>query len=266
MAAQIDETNESRSRDGKTVTLHYFIWDTTDDAEALALLSATAPATYEDFVATEEPSLKPVGRGVWHGEQVYERSSEEPPELGPNDPIQYKHGVTFDCTPQLTKLFQSYETIDAVAIDGVPPVFNRAIGVNRGKVDGVELGNAPFTFTITRVRPQVTLAYIDYLASMVLCTNTAAFYGCDVGEALFLGATGQSNGGEPFTINYKFGRGKNKTYVEVADGLAFPFKFAWHYIWCLYEDAEDENTLIQTPVAAYMERVYESGDFTGFGI
>lgn len=266
MAAQITETNESRSRDNKTVTLNYFIWDTNDDAAALALLNATAPAVYDTDYKDPQPSIRPAGFRVWNGEVKYSLLDDEPNEPAADEPLQFKHGVSFDVTPQLTKLFQSFETVDAVALEGVPPVFNRAIGVNRGKVEGVELGNAPFTFTITRKRNQVTLAYIDYLSSLVLTTNDAPFYGCDIGEALFLGATGQSTGGEPYIINYKFGRGHNKSYVEVADGLAFPFKFAWDYIWCLYEDKVDENTLIQTPVAAYMEQVYLVGDFTGFGI
>jgi len=265
MAAQITETNESRSRDNKSVTLNYFIWDTDDDAEAHALLDSTAPATYEDYV-NPISNIKPKGFRVWTGEVKYERAETEPTEPGPTETLTYKHGVSFDVTPQLTKLFQSYETIDAVALTGIPPLFNRAINVNRGKVDGVELGNAPFTFSITRIRNSVTLDYLDYLASLVLCTNDQPFYGCAVGEALFLGATGQSTGGDPYSITYKFGRGKNRNYVEVAEGLAFPFKYAWDYIWCLYEDDVDEDTLIQTPVAAYIEQVYLVNSFTGLGI
>ena len=45
-------------------------------------------------------------------------------------------------------------------------------------------------------------------------------------------------------------------------------KKGWEYLWVRYEDAEDAaaNALVKKPTAAYVEKVYEEGDFAGLGI
>ena len=59
----------------------------------------------------------------------------------------------------------------------------------------------------------------------------------------------------------------NRTGITVGDitGIA---KKGWEYLWVRYEDAEDSTakTLVKRPVAAYVEKVYESGDFAALGI
>jgi hypothetical protein len=45
-------------------------------------------------------------------------------------------------------------------------------------------------------------------------------------------------------------------------------KQGWHYLWVRFDDDEDSSakTLIKKPIAAYVERVYEYGDFSALGI
>jgi len=45
-------------------------------------------------------------------------------------------------------------------------------------------------------------------------------------------------------------------------------KKGWEYLWVRYADAEDtgSNTLVKQPVAAYVEKVYEDGNFAALGI
>jgi len=267
MAAQIHETHESRSRDNTSVTLNYFIWGETDDSVVWTLLYATAPTTWLGYF-NPTATLDPIGAGAWKGAVTYSLDGAPEPatEPGPTDALTSEDGISFDIAPAKFKIFQSFETVDAIALTGIPPLFNRAINVNKGKVEGVELGDAPFTFTLTRTRPVTTLAYIDYLSEIQFCTNREPFYGCAAGEALFLGASGSAKAGKPYVIQYKFGRGKHKSYFEVADGLSFPQKRAWDYVWCLYAEDVDEDVLIKTPVAAYIEGVYESADFNLLGL
>jgi hypothetical protein len=33
-----------------------------------------------------------------------------------------------------------------------------------------------------------------------------------------------------------------------------------------YADAEDQNVLVKQPIAAYVEKVYDEGNFAGLGI
>ena len=47
-----------------------------------------------------------------------------------------------------------------------------------------------------------------------------------------------------------------------------PEKEGWHYLWVRYEDEKDEaaKVLTRRPVAAYVEQVYQYGDFGLLGI
>ena len=42
-----------------------------------------------------------------------------------------------------------------------------------------------------------------------------------------------------------------------------PSKKGWEYLWVKYAEQEDENakTLVQQPIAAYVERVYDEASF-----
>ena len=43
-------------------------------------------------------------------------------------------------------------------------------------------------------------------------------------------------------------------------------KKGWEYIWVRYADAEDEKVLVKQPIAVYVEKVYDEGNFAGLGI
>jgi len=45
-------------------------------------------------------------------------------------------------------------------------------------------------------------------------------------------------------------------------------KEGWQYLWVRFSDEEDNvaKTLIKKSIAAYVERVYEYGDFSSLGI
>ena len=38
------------------------------------------------------------------------------------------------------------------------------------------------------------------------------------------------------------------------------------YLWVRYADAEDQHVLVKQPIAAYVEKVYDEGNFAGLGI
>ena len=45
-------------------------------------------------------------------------------------------------------------------------------------------------------------------------------------------------------------------------------KKGWEYLWVRYADEEDAaaKMLVKRPIAAYVEKVYEEGDFSQLGI
>ena len=64
------------------------------------------------------------------------------------------------------------------------------------------------------------------------------------------------------------GRGEPKASGLTVGSITGISKKGWEYLWVLYEEAEDATAkaLVKVPVAVYIERVYEEGDFAGLVI
>jgi hypothetical protein len=82
---------------------------------------------------------------------------------------------------------------------------------------------------------------------------------------LFLGASGSKRGEEDWEITFRFAASPNVTDLTVGD-IENIDKKGWEYLWVRYTDAEDQNVLVQQPVAVYVEKVYELADFGALGI
>ena len=90
------------------------------------------------------------------------------------------------------------------------------------------------------------------------------------GECLFLGASGSRRGtgsDDDWEITFRFAASPNQANLPVGD-MIVAAKKGWEYLWVRYADAEDagSNTLVQRPVAAYVEKVYEEADFVGLEV
>jgi hypothetical protein len=108
----------------------------------------------------------------------------------------------------------------------------------------------------------VDQAYKLTLFNLTGRTNNAVFKGFAAGEVLFLGASGSKRGSNLWEITFRFAASPNVTGLTVGSitGIA---KSGWDYLWVRYADAEDQNVLVKQPIAVYVERMYESGNFAG---
>jgi hypothetical protein len=87
------------------------------------------------------------------------------------------------------------------------------------------------------------------------------------GECLFLGASADESTASDFVdITYRFAASPNRTGITVGDITGISKK-GWEYLWVRYADAEDATAkaIVKKPVAAYVEKVYEVGDFSAIG-
>ncbi len=82
---------------------------------------------------------------------------------------------------------------------------------------------------------------------------------------MFLGASGSLRSQEDWEITFRFAASPNVTGLVIGD-IAGIDKKGWEYLWVRYADAEDQNVLVKKPIAVYVERVYEEGDFSLLGI
>lgn len=241
--------------DSPSVDLQFMVLGTELDAEVRALVQATIPAIYANLVF-QNYHIAHQGGGVWEVSVRYGKL--EPKETG-------QSSYSFDTGGGNQKITQSLETVASYGDD--PPDFQGAVGVSTDSVEGTDITIPVFNFTETHYIPiaLVTGAYKTTLFYLTGRVNHAPFKGFARGEVLFLGASGSQRGTEDWEIAFKFAASPNATDLKVGDITGIEKK-GWEYLWVRYADTEDEETLIKQPVAAYVERVYEYGNFALLGI
>lgn len=248
-----------------TVELRYTVRGTNDDVEARSALAANSPALYDPwgggllFLPRDTISIQPVGDELWEGIVRYGTV-----------PQTNESTFAFDTGGGTQHITQSLQTVGAYAPPGATaPDFKGAIGVTPDSVEGVDIAVPVYHFSETHYLPAeiVTEAYKGTLFSLTGKVNGGAFKGFAAGECLFLGAAGAKRGSGDWEITFRFAASPNVTNLTVGDINGINKK-GWEYLWVRYADSVDDaaKALVKKPVAAYVERVYEYGDFNLLGI
>lgn len=245
--------------------LRYLITGTENEAEVRDAVILTAPPYIGDgltrtIIVPESIEVNPLGNGIWEAIVPYK---------GYEDETQY----TFETGGATAHITQSLATVGVyppvVIPFKPPPDFQGAIGVNGDNIAGVDVTIPAFNFTITKKfdAEDVTGAYKLALFYATGKTNDAAFQGFAAGEVLFLGASGSRTGMKQWEIAFKFAASPNAVNLPVGDFVVTE-KSGHDYLWVRYADAVDGGAaaLVKRPVAAYVERVYESCDFEALGV
>ncbi len=258
MPITIDETYRSREGtegDSPEAELRFVIQGTEDDTVVRALLYATAPYLYAGL-RRGDVSFDPIGGGIWECAVRYSRKNE--PQF------------SFDTGGGTQHVAQSRNTVGSYAAPNeTAPNFYGAIAVNDDQVGGTDITVPVYNFTETHFINSafVTGAYKNALFLLTGKVNNDLFKGFAKGELLFLGASGSKRGTEDWEITFRFAGSPNVSGLSLGSisGIA---KEGWHYLWVRFTDDEDtgSNTLIKKPVAAYVEQVYEYGNFNQLGI
>ena len=271
MAITVEERPESRTTvagdKNPSVELSYFIKGTNDDLAARSALESTAPTQYDGLVR-QDVQIEPTDNAMlWYGTVRYAAASFSPPQTG--DSV-----FSFDTGGGTRHITQSLQTILRKAPTGqTAPDFKGAIGVTDSDVQGVDVISPVYNFAETHYLPdsQVTQQYKVTLFGLTGKVNDAAFKGFAAGEVLFLGASGSKRaapgGVDDWEITFKFAVSPNATNLVVGD-IAQISKKGWEYLWVRYADGTDDNAkaLVKRPLAAYVEKVYDAGDFSQLGI
>lgn len=290
--ARAYELSDSRSVDitttNPTTRRRWIILGAADEVAADVALIAAAPASVLGLPALGR-SLSPQGGAVWFATVTYGPLESAPLE-GQGDPAQPPAGTpetpsetdpltaefSFDTTGQAVHITQSLETRSKAAVAGQQaPDYRRAIGVSKEGVAGCDIDSAKLQFSLRKTVAFVTLAYVKTLRDLTNTTNDRPMWGFERGELRYLGSPGSYKGGEVgWPITFNFLAGKNRAEVVIVPGLLPedpPILKATDvrghdYVWVGYEDAVDQQSLIQRPRFVYVERVYEEGDFRLLGL
>ncbi len=261
MATIIERYDSREATEGvesPSVDLIYMVQGTESDGEVRGLVEATVPALYGGLVF-QNYHIAHLGGGVWEITARY--GKKEPKDT--ND-----SSFSFDTGGGSTHITQSLQTIARYSAGAGPaPDFRGAIGVTTDSVEGTDITVPIYSFTETHYLP-VAVVTGDYKASLFWLTgkvNDSGFKGFSPGEVLFLGASGSQRGKEDWEITFRFAASPNVTGLSIGP-IAGINKKGWEYLWVRYADAEDQNVLVKHPIAAYVEKVYEEGDFADLGI
>ena len=264
MAITSFEESESRKfTDGRNGKRSFIIRGTADQDAATTELKSIADSSFFGLSrnkVTVEPIMtdENASGGVWRGTAEYLAVVRPLPEASGDS------FFNFDTGGGTQHITQSNGTVASFVSTGAAPTGNGAINaVPGGSVEGVDIVVPIYNFSETHIfaLETVTTAYKGILYDLTGKINDAAFKGTNAGECLFMGASGQSKGEDQYEIAFNFAALPNKTNFAVGD-ITGVNKRGWEYLWVVYGDAVDEDTLIKTPKSVHVERVYDEGDFS----
>ena len=287
-------TVDSRSPGGSMK----WIGRASSDEEMLVLALVTAPLVFPNVTSLirTDVALDPKGGGVWGVTATYgileaeagntedlpaqggPEGSEPPPQAEPITTQAIGGEFSFTTGGGTSKRYLSVETRSKTGRNGaVAPDHKRAINVTKSGVDGVDVVEPNFEWSVTRVFASITLKYLRTLTELTGSVNDAVFYGFQAGELLFLGADGQYRGpdgesnAERWVITFKFSASFNNDDFEFTDdipGAGQPdlTKKGHDYAWAMMAESENGGRIVQQAVAGYIEQVYEEKNFRRLGI
>jgi hypothetical protein len=286
MSFSVQEFYESRrvniGFEKQSAELMFVGYGSDDDVEARAGFLAVIPLTFFNLLF-QDVDIEPVGGLLWKATAKYDSlvrtalpgqdgsdptTSPTPPPPAPPDSTPIGPEFSFDISAVQEHITQSKLTISQTGINGRPvPDNNRAIGITQdGEVAGCDRMSPHFEWSTTRTFGFVTLGYFRSLYKLVGTVNDNTFYGFPSGECLFTGASLQSKQEENVTMVFKFACQPNQTFIEICPGLIVPSKKGWEYLWVSYKNVNDAGQLTQKPFYAFVEQIYDYGDFRKIGI
>lgn len=245
---------------GSRADVHYLVEDAADETAALAAADLAIPAWRGTLERTHLSLDERLSDTHWRVVAHYNQPDfdQEHPE-----PIR-----TFDTSGGSQHITQSLATRGRYGDN--PPDFQGAIGFDGERIAGVDITVPVFQFqeTFYRKDSDVDEAYLGTLFRTTGKVNSDTWLGFQPGEALFLGATGaRRSASDYWEITCKFAAQPNQTNLTIGP-LTVVEKRGWDYLWIRYAPAVDEaaHAVVQRPVAAYVEQVYESTAFASLGI
>ncbi|HUS37832.1 MAG TPA: hypothetical protein VMX74_00185 [Pirellulales bacterium] len=250
-----------------TAELKYTIWGSNSlDAIRDYLTQEGIVPLFYDGLVYKSITWEPKGGETWEftAGYVHPDRKDENEDLDVGD-----YTFSFDGTGGTTTRFVSLSQTKYAKDNETASDHKGAINVTDDGVEGVEIGIQSLKFSIRKRMPRttITMAYVKLLSNMAYTWNESAFLGFEAGELLFVGATGSAGTDSDPEVTYNFIASPNATDIPVGD-ITVSTKRGHDYLWATFEKIEDDTakTTPQQPLAAYVDQVYYSSDFSNLGI
>jgi hypothetical protein len=252
--------------DRSTIEYEYSIIGAANDEAALTLLILTAPLdrTVDGILLNKRVfTLEPEGT-IFIGRVEYSVRSPSDQEPLPENESTYQ----FETGGGSTNITTSLETVQAKRVGTATPIdCKKAINWDGTNVNGVDIVTPNFTFSETHALPEADVS-AEYKIELFKATgkvNDDDFKGFAAGEVLFLGASGSKRADGPWEITYRFATSENKTGLTVGDITEIDKK-GWEYLWTYFSPNAEGDLLVKRPEQVFVEKVYDSYDFSKIGI
>lgn len=174
--------------------------------------------------------------------------------------------IAWDTTGHTEHITQAISTSRFPA---TAPDFEGAINVSGNTVNGLDVVRPCLRYSetwIVAASLAISPEFIGAIYSRTGTVNKNQFRAFEPGEALFMGARAAWQGDLPYVaVTFDFEARPNGEWYTQGFGQVIP-REGWQYIWCLYETAPNADRLVQRPIAAYRETVYEKEDWDGLKI
>ena len=265
MAVKVTEKlNSRRSRwsESPTAELRYHVQGTMDDLLVRDRVLARSPRFYAGLIRNDV-DIDPVDYELWEATVNYGKRKEE--EERSRNPLL---NLGFEIGTETSHITQSRRTPGKYALPGARANdYEGAIGYDGESVQGTDIMVPTFQFTQQRILPieTVTFGFVRALFYLTGRVNSGAFLGFETGEVLFLGAGGTRSPEGDWDLTYRFAASPNVKNLTVGKIRGIN-KRGWEYLWVRYMDSKDANVLVKVPFEAYVEEVYQAGNFNILGI
>lgn len=249
----------------ESATFVYGAWGSHDELQIRSAVLNVSPAFYGTLLR-EDMELTPTGGGHWEVEVNYKFQEDQE-----ENQDQQRGGLpdfNFEISANTIHITQAINHVSSKAAPGsVVENHFGAIGWDGESVQGTDIYVPTFSFGESHVLPveQVTFAYVRQLFRLTAKVNNSTFRGFDAGEVLFLGASGQFNGEDAWSLSFKFVASENVTNLTIGDITGIDKK-GWEYLWVEYKDSTSGKRLTKVPRQANVEQVYRTADFSLLGI
>lgn len=281
MAVDVYEVFQSQggkdafSGKGSNRKLLYHVLGSDDDTTILAAVSLKAPATMASYIGLlnlDSFNKTQIGPGFWAVEANYiDPQKQQDKERERQDTGSLV--ASWDTTGGTQHITVALETLASTSYSSSydAPDFKKAIEVTTSGVNGtdvvVPLLQLEYEYTFPNA--SVTDSYIRKLRDLTGTNNNGTWRGWAEGDLLFLGSSGRQASKGDISARFIFAAGKKITLsaadINMVDDLE---KGAHDHLWFYYKTFEDTTAeeIVQRPVAAYVQRLYEKSAFTELGI
>ncbi|MEM1213782.1 MAG: hypothetical protein AAGI68_15950 [Planctomycetota bacterium] len=264
MAITVREGQNKRRGGGDTAEREFLVEGTSDPSAARLAAIASAGSVYDGKdIRSNDVGYREFANGVWVVTVPYGSSgSAEPQEVGDQE-------FSFDIGATQVQVYQSLETVSITGVTAADAIDRGgAIEVSHdGRVAGTQITVPTARYTLSGVVSAADMedGYdIDAMA-LVGTTNASAYQNRPAGSCLLVGVSGRKRGDGAWNVRGLVAFAPNKTNLVVG-GITVPSKKGWEHVW-VYKEPQIVTTggkerLVQVPKAAYVERLYEPGDWS----